>query len=110
MRDSDRVILIKGDSSKWYEQAIFVVRKNISSGSLPMDYVLEAEKIISNYLTGKSPAGKTTVSIATSAPKTAAPATATKTVKKKNGSDTAVHLIMLLCCFALAAFLLINIL
>ena len=44
---TERVILVKGDSTKWYEQAIFIV--NPKTDTIPVDFVAEAEKIISDY-------------------------------------------------------------
>ncbi len=52
----ERVILIKGDSSKWYEQAIFIIKKNAPQGKMPVDFVMEAERIINNYMSGKGKA------------------------------------------------------
>ncbi|GHU73844.1 hypothetical protein FACS1894188_00430 [Clostridia bacterium] len=45
---NDRIILIKGDNSKWYEQAIFIIRPE--TGDMPVDFVDEAENIINNYM------------------------------------------------------------
>lgn len=50
MEEKKKVILIKGDNSKWYEEAIFIMRTDIPSKSIPIDFVLEAEKIINNYM------------------------------------------------------------
>ena len=47
---SERVILIKGDSTKWYNQAIFIVNKNTPAAKMPVDFVAEAEKIINTYM------------------------------------------------------------
>ena len=46
----ERVILIKGDASKWYEQAIFIVNQNTPKDQIPLDFVAEAEKIIQNHI------------------------------------------------------------
>ncbi len=54
--NDNRVILIKGNNSKWYEQAIFIVRKDAPKSQIPVDFVLEAEKIINNYMRGGSEA------------------------------------------------------
>jgi len=48
--DRERVILIKGGNSNWYEQAIFIVKRDIPAKKIPKDFVLEAEKIISDYM------------------------------------------------------------
>lgn len=52
--DNKRVILITGDNSKWYEQAIFIVRKSSEQSMPSIDFVKEAEKIIQCYMTGAS--------------------------------------------------------
>jgi len=45
---TERVVLVKGDASKWYDQAIFIVNKN-APATMPVDFVAEAEKIINEY-------------------------------------------------------------
>ena len=46
---TERVILVKGDPSKWWEQAIFIVNTSAEAEEMPTDFVLEAEKIINDY-------------------------------------------------------------
>ena len=46
---TERVVLVKGDATKWYEQAIFIVNTNAPAESMPLDFVAEAEKIIGEY-------------------------------------------------------------
>ncbi len=43
-----KVITVNGDSSKWYDKVIFVVKKE--HGYKDVDFVLEAEHIISDYM------------------------------------------------------------
>lgn len=50
MEENKKIILIKGDNSNWYEQAIFIMRTDIAPKNVPVDFVLEAEKIINNYM------------------------------------------------------------
>lgn len=50
MNGKKRVILISGDKTKWYEQAIFIVKPGADKGDIPTDFVAEAEKIINEYL------------------------------------------------------------
>lgn len=50
MDNKKKVILINGDSSKWYEQAIFIINPDISANNIPIDFVSEAERIINNYM------------------------------------------------------------
>jgi hypothetical protein len=45
----ERVILIRGDRSKWYDQAIFIMKKNTGK-TVPVDLITEAEKIIGQYI------------------------------------------------------------
>jgi len=49
-----KVILISGDRTKWYEQAIFIMNKDMQARALPADIVGEAEQIIDCYLTGRN--------------------------------------------------------
>ncbi len=49
---NERVILIKGDGSKWYDQIIFILKNNVKINP-PVDLVAEAEKIIGDYLNVK---------------------------------------------------------
>jgi hypothetical protein len=58
MEQQNRVILISGDNSKWYEQAIFIVRKNVPETQVPVDFVLEAERVINAYMTKKRKNGE----------------------------------------------------
>jgi hypothetical protein len=51
--DQNKVILVNGDASKFFDQAIFIVKKNIPEKNIPVDYVAEAEKIIGTYLSKK---------------------------------------------------------
>ena len=45
LHDSGRkVVLVRGDANKWYEQAIFILRE--SAAYEQIDFVKEAEKII----------------------------------------------------------------
>lgn len=93
--DSERVILIKGDHSKWYDQAIFIVKKNIPQNKIPVDFVAEAEKIINGYVgVGGSHALATTRR------------STEKRTKKSSNFDLFLNLIMLGSCLVLAGILL----
>lgn len=52
MNDKKKVILINGNNSKWYEQVIFIV-KDQKTNNIPKNLVLEAEKIINEYMDKK---------------------------------------------------------
>ncbi len=45
-----KVITVNGDSSKWYDKVIFVVKKDKEKNYNNVDFVLEAENIISDYM------------------------------------------------------------
>ncbi|MDR1209465.1 MAG: hypothetical protein LBK41_04025 [Clostridiales bacterium] len=45
-----RVILVAGDNSKWFDQAIFIVRKALPPSALPVDFVVAAENIVAEYI------------------------------------------------------------
>ncbi|MCL2398293.1 MAG: hypothetical protein FWC91_00940 [Defluviitaleaceae bacterium] len=113
MVKKERVILIKGDSSKWYEQAIFIVNQNTPPEKIPMDFVAEAESIINNYIkksTGRQANG-TNVGIAYSSPKSGANNHAKKIPKKSGRSaknrqfDFILNTILVLGCFFIIAAL-----
>jgi len=52
MLKDKKVIMINGESSEWYEQAIFIVK---NKGYTPgVNFVSEAEKIINDYVSKNS--------------------------------------------------------
>lgn len=53
MIEQNRVILVNGDNSKFFDQAIFIVKKNIPENKIPVDCVAEAEKIVGQHLARK---------------------------------------------------------
>ena len=53
MTEQNKVVLINGDNSKFFDQAIFIVKKNVPENKIPVDFVAEAEKIISMHLSKK---------------------------------------------------------
>ena len=53
MTEQNKVVLINGDNSKFFDQAIFIVKKNVPENKIPVDFVAEAEKIISVHLAKK---------------------------------------------------------
>jgi hypothetical protein len=112
---TERVILVKGDSTKWYNQAIFIVNQNIPATKMPVDFIAEAERIIYNHITkDKREAARkraavpgvytspTPVSAATA--NFNAPATPTGTKKKKASRfDFFLNCVMILACIAIVA-------
>ena len=112
MGQTERVILIKGDGTKWYNQAIFIVNRDTPKGDMPMDFVAEAERIINNYMTRNKNAAPVSiggghlatapVSVAT-LPKP--PKTAARPMMKKKTStvDFVLNFLMLAACIAIVA-------
>lgn len=98
MYNNERVILIKGDHSKWYEQVIFIAKKDIPPGKIPVDFVLEAEKIISSYMEKISLKTKNPACIPKEAPK--------QYKKKSKSFDILLNSVMLICCVIMAGVLL----
>ena len=130
-----RVILIPGDKSAWFDQAIFIIRPKATN--IPIDFVAAAEAIVSQYLeTGEHASAReyalTSQAVATHVSQISAPIPldqdfveittrpsggraakkfAKKSGKKKGkaGVDVALYVIMLVCCIALAGLLTILI-
>ena len=99
----DRIILVEGDSSKWYEQAIFIVRKNVPRNKVPVDFVAEAEKIVNNYMNLKSshvPHMSRESVIVGHKISERRPSS-----KKRNGFDTFINSVLFLGCIALLGLL-----
>ena len=54
---SKRVILVTGGARKCYDQAIFIMKKDYGRETVPKDVILEAERIVSEYLASPKEAG-----------------------------------------------------
>jgi hypothetical protein len=112
MKPTERVILVKGDSSKWYNQAIFIVNKDTPATKMPVDFVAEAEKIIYNHMAAQKKSAKTkeaaVPAVYTShvqkfsqhVPSGIVPA---RSAKKTSAFDLALNLMMILACVAIIA-------
>ena len=100
MGHTERVILVKGDSTKWYNQAIFIVNKEIPAAKMPVDFVAEAEKIIYNHVV-KGKNRDVYVSPAPMATPSAAPAKKPK--PKASAFDFMLNIVMLMACVAIIA-------
>ena len=50
MQTNERVVVVKGDATKWYSQAVFIMNPSPPTDKIPVDFVAEAEKIIYNYM------------------------------------------------------------
>jgi len=114
MGPTERVILIKGDSTKWYNQAIFIVNQNTPATKMPVDFVAEAEKIIYNHMAKqKYPAiskrdaapAAYTYQGCTTTKRSAAHGSRTAAKRKMSKFDFVLNLIMILACVAIVAVL-----
>ena len=111
----ERVILIKGNDSKWYEQAIFIVNQDTPQEDIPRDFVAEAEKIIHNHVRKKyekNARNKIGVAYSSGPGACALPAHHTPAASAKRPSkgrnkpfDFFLNTIMGLGCIAIAAFI-----
>ena len=54
MQANERVVVIKGDASKWYSQVVFIMNPNTPASKIPVDFVAEAEKIIYKHMVKKN--------------------------------------------------------
>ena len=121
MAKKERVILVKGDQSKWYEQAIFIVNQDTPQDQMPLDFVSEAEKIIHNHVrkrydkNGRHVSNNVGIAYSSAMPgkptTVAAPALPTPQAKKKKknkGLDFIVNAIMALSCIGIALALMWN--
>lgn len=98
----EKVILIKGGQSNWYEQAIFIVKQNPPHNKIPMDFVKEAEKIIEQYMrTGKSTTRCEPVILS----QPVQPLQKGKVAAKRNSFDILLKKVMLVGCVTLAMVL-----
>ena len=95
MQKLDRVILVRGDGSKWYEQAIFIVNPRIPQDQIPVDFVAEAERIVGAYITQKK-GGEYT------------PPVIPKHKKSQRRANLVLHILMLLGCLAIFLILLLG--
>ena len=111
MGQTERVILIKGDGTKWYNQAIFIVNQDIPKNKMPVDFVAEAERIINSYMArGQKPISvgggnmnNPPVAVATRpapAPRVAKPAAKTR---RNTKTDFVLNMLMVLACVAIVA-------
>ena len=104
---TERVILIKGDATKWYNQAIFIVNQDTPPEKMPVNFVAEAEKIINNYMErekrGTLPSAKShSPAIAPAKPATHQ-AKSAKAKKKGSKTDFVLNMLMVLACVAIVA-------
>lgn len=97
MEDKKKVILVKGDNSKWFEQAIFIINPNTTPGNMPVDLVKEAEKIINSYLIKKN-----SYSYKNYPPKTSI---MEKKIKSNKNINSILNISIVLCCILIGLIL-----
>lgn len=95
----DRVILIKGDQTNWYEQAIFIVKSGVPRSKMPLDLVAEAERIINGYANQQRRANTMRRD------NSSASGTPAHKRRKRNAFDTVLNVVMLLSCSVLVGVL-----
>jgi len=95
-----QVILISGDSTKWYEQAIFILPKGQAKTAVPKDFLGEAEGIVRNYLRDE-----TTPPIPSS---THTPTSVSIPRRSRRHTNFVLNLMMLLSCAALTIVLALH--
>ena len=96
--DSKRkVVLVRGDKNKFYEQAIFILRAGASQNQI--DFVKEAEKIINASYVG-----------APTDTQQAPPASARKKAKTTSRTETMLNLALFATGIAIVALLFLNLL
>ena len=98
----ERVVLIKGNESNWYEQAIFILKPNALAKNMPVDLVSEAEKIVGQYYCGINGA---LAPMATSKQITGIPHAGPKKLKK-SWFDVMLNGLMLISCIVLVVLML----
>ena len=99
---TERVILVKGDSSKWWEQAIFIVNPQAVAEEMPTDFVSEAERIVSEYNLRR--ANRQT------APVIYPPIPAPIKAGKKRRADFALSFLMGVACFVIVSVIILGLL
>ena len=98
---TERVVLVKGDATKWWEQAIFIVNPSAEAEEMPTDFVSEAEKIINEYNLRRANKQAAPVIYPPIPPAAAA---------KKRRADFALSFLMGVACFVIVAVLIFGLL
>lgn len=98
-----KVILVNGGSSKWYEQAIFIVRS--PAPNVPTNLAKEAERIIYEHMTKKQMFKDSTAYPKPSAPKTAKPAATRIKSNAHNSAETLLSIGIVICCILIGIIL-----
>jgi len=99
---TERVILVKGDSSKWWEQAIFIVNPQTETEEIPTDFVSEAERIVNDYNLRRANRHHTPVIYP--------PIPPTASLAKKRRADFALSFLMGVACFVIVSVIILGLL
>ena len=104
MQTNEQVVVIQGDATKWYSQAVFIINPNPTAEAVPVDFVAEAEKIIFNYVARKRKyAGESTQAYLDYIPPTIISAKAMRPkVEKRFRPSFLWYGLMILACLAMA--------
>ena len=112
MQTNEQVVVIQGDATKWYSQAVFIMNPNPTAEAAPVDFVAEAEKIIFSYVARKRKyAGDSTHAYLDYMPPTIIPAKAMipeDKPKKRFRPSFILYGLMILACLAMAAIFAIG--
>ena len=111
-RIEDRIILIRGGKSSWYEQAIFIVKPGAAIGKRA-DIVDEAESIISAFFyknRDENAADAAEGYLPSASEPDAEPGKSFNALArcKRNRFDITLGVAMLACCLVMAAILLLT--
>ena len=102
MDEKKKVILIKGNNSKWFEQAIFILKDPGEQKNVPKNFVEEAEKIINGYMMRKYYANNNLSSVYSKTE----PKMKTSVKKKRNKRrDRFLNISLILCCIFIGLIL-----
>ena len=95
-----QVILVSGDATKWYEQAIFILRRGQPAADVPKDFISEAESIVRAYLRGDIQP----------TPRQASPSAMPLPARhaKRKRTNLVLNVMMLLSCFVLTILLALH--
>ena len=107
MQANEQVVVIQGDASTWYSQAVFIMNPAASPARTPVDFVAEAENIIHAYMEKNRGYRSHSIRdyIDNQTPITIFPASDEKAESKKHRFfrfDVVLYLLMFLACIAVA--------
>jgi len=97
----NEIILVHGDKSKWYEQAIFILKRGTPKPPATKDFVSEAEHIVQAYLRGESRYSPVAETLPMAVPQPSARVSA----KRRKHTNFVINAIFLLSCAALMVVL-----